>query len=127
MLWGVEIHAATPDRLDDLADLFESGFGDPRLLVHVVQQHGQRGAGGVERRREPSRLEELAGRADPPLGLIAYEDDIPIGWLATGPRSRYQRAIGPRARLLKDRDPSRTTTSGCCRASSFGSATAGRE
>jgi GNAT superfamily N-acetyltransferase len=50
-------------------------------------------------------FEGLAARADPPLGLIAYDGDVPVGWLATGPRSRYPRAIGPRSRILKDRDP----------------------
>mgnify|MGYP002335983565 CR=1 FL=1 len=50
-------------------------------------------------------LEALAHTADPPLGLIAYEGDVPVGWIATGPRSRYPNAIGPRARILKGRDP----------------------
>lgn len=50
-------------------------------------------------------FEELAQAAGPPLGLIAYEDGVPVGWLATGPRSRYPRAIGPRATILKGRDP----------------------
>ncbi|BCJ32911.1 GNAT family acetyltransferase [Actinocatenispora thailandica] len=26
-----------------------------------------------------------------PLGLLAYRDDRPVGWCATGPRSRYRR------------------------------------
>lgn len=50
-------------------------------------------------------FEALADHVNPPLGLIAYEGDVPIGWVATGPRSRYPRAIGPRATILKDRDP----------------------
>jgi GNAT superfamily N-acetyltransferase len=50
-------------------------------------------------------FESLVAGADPPLGLLAYDGDVPVGWLATGPRSRYPRAIGPRARILKDRDP----------------------
>ena len=51
-------------------------------------------------------VEALARAADPPLGLLAYDGDRPVGWLATGPRSRYPRAIGPRATILKGRDPS---------------------
>ncbi len=51
-------------------------------------------------------FESLARTADPPLGLLAYEGDRPVGWLATGPRSRYPRAIGPRATILKGRDAS---------------------
>ncbi|HUF31992.1 MAG TPA: GNAT family N-acetyltransferase [Acidimicrobiales bacterium] len=49
-------------------------------------------------------FEELAVRSDPPLGLLAYDGAVPVGWLATGPRSRYPRAIGPRAKILKGRD-----------------------
>lgn len=52
-----------------------------------------------------SAFEELAQTADPPLGLLAYDAGRPIGWVATGPRSRYPRAIGPRATILKGRDP----------------------
>ena len=51
-------------------------------------------------------FEALARTADPPLGLLAYDGDRAVGWLATGPRSRYPRAIGPRATILKGRDPS---------------------
>jgi GNAT superfamily N-acetyltransferase len=50
-------------------------------------------------------FEALAADADPPMGLIAYDGGVPVGWLATGPRSRYPRAIGPRTRILRDRDP----------------------
>lgn len=96
----------TADLLDDVADLFESGsatrgcwcmwFINPNKDV----QAGWRNGGN---RRA---FEALAGAADPPLGLLAYNDDgLPVGWVATGPRSRYPRAIGPRATILKDRDP----------------------
>lgn len=55
--------------------------------------------------RNRAAFEALAEGADPPLGLIAHEGDVPVGWLATGPRSRYPRAIGPRVKILRDRDP----------------------
>lgn len=104
MLWQVEIHAATPDRLDDLADLFESASVTRGCwcmwFISPAKEVREGWSNGGNRRA----FEALAGRADPPLGLIAYEDEIPIGWLATGPRSRYQRAISPRAKLLKHRD-----------------------
>lgn len=101
------MHAVTPDRLDDLADLFATGiatrgcwcmwFISPAKEVHAGWRNG-------ENRRA---FEEMAQTADPPLGLIAYDDDgLPVGWLATGPRSRYPRAIGPRATIMKGRDPS---------------------
>ena len=49
-------------------------------------------------------FEAQAHTAEPPLGLLAYEGGRPIGWLATGPRSRYPRAIGRRATILRGRD-----------------------
>lgn len=102
----MEIHAVTPDRLDDLAELFETGPATRGCwcMWFINASHEVRAGwrtGGNRR-----AFEELAHVADPPLGLLAYEGDRPVGWLATGPRSRYPRAIGPRTRILKDRDAS---------------------
>jgi GNAT superfamily N-acetyltransferase len=101
----VEIRPATPDRLGDLADLFETGSATRGcwcmwfINSNKEVQHGWYTGGNRV------AFEELAGTADPPLGLIAYEGEVPVGWLATGPRSRYPRATGPRTKILKDRDP----------------------
>lgn len=101
----MEIHAVTPERLEDLADLFATGsatrgcwcmwFINPAKEVEAGWGDGNRRA-----------FETLTATADPPLGLLAYEAGTPVGWLATGPRSRYPRAIGPGTRILKERDPS---------------------
>jgi GNAT superfamily N-acetyltransferase len=102
----VEIHAVTPDRLDDLADLFESNattrgcwcmwFINPAADVKAGWSNG-----GNRRAFEAAAVD-----ADPPMGLLAYDEGVPVGWLSTGPRSRYQRAIGKRTRILKARDAS---------------------
>ena len=101
-----EIVPVTPERLDDLADLFVSNtatrgcwcmyFVIPRQEFH----RGWRGGGNRE------RFEQMAATADPPMGLLAYRDGRAVGWCAVGPRSRYQTAIGPRAIIMKGRDPS---------------------
>lgn len=98
----------TPDRLDDLADLFQTGPATRGcwcmwfVSTSAEVEEGWRNGGNRD------AFEALAADADPPLGLIAFDDDddgrTPIGWIATGPRSRYARAIGPRSRILKDRD-----------------------
>jgi GNAT superfamily N-acetyltransferase len=103
----VEVHAVTVDRLDDLADLFGSAQVTRGCWCMWFLRPGKEveanWANGGNRRA----FEEEAKTADPPLGLLAYDDDgVPVGWLATGPRSRYPRAIGPRATILKGRDPS---------------------
>jgi hypothetical protein len=36
---------------------------------------------------------ELAANSDHPIGLIAFGDDEPVGWVAVGPRSWYARAL----------------------------------
>jgi len=95
----------TPDRLDDLADLFETGPATRGCwcmwFLNSAKEVQARWHDGSNRRA----FEALAETADPPLGLLAYDGDRPVGWLATGPRARYPRAIGPRATIMKGRDP----------------------
>lgn len=101
----MEIHPVTVERLGDLADLFETGSatrGCWCMWFIGAADEVRAGWGNGGNRRA---FEALVGTADPPLGLIAYDDGVPVGWLATGPRSRYPRAIGPRSKLMKDRDP----------------------
>jgi GNAT superfamily N-acetyltransferase len=46
---------------------------------------------------------KLVEQEHEPMGLLAYHDGEPVGWCATGPRSRYGRAL--RSPLLAERDP----------------------
>jgi GNAT superfamily N-acetyltransferase len=101
----MEVHPLTPDRLDDLADLFGSnattrGCWCMWFVGSAADVRSGWWDGGNRR-----AFETMAREADPPMGLLAYRQDTPVGWLATGPRSRYPRAIGPRTRLLRARDP----------------------
>ena len=102
----MEIHPVTPDRLDDLADLFETGSATRGCWCMWFINSNQDVNAGWRNGGNRRAFEDLAQTADPPLGLLAYEDHLPVGWLATGPRSRYPRAIGPRTKILKDRDAS---------------------
>lgn len=100
----LDIHPVTADRLGDLARLFETN-GTTRgcWCMYFIAPRAEFGAG--MRGGNRARFEELAVDADPPMGLLAYRQAAPVGWCAIGPRSRYPRAIGPRATILKGRDP----------------------
>jgi GNAT superfamily N-acetyltransferase len=101
----MDIHPVTPDRLDDLADLFVTGPATRGCWCMWFIAPAERVRAGWHDGGNRRDFEALAAGAGPPLGLIAYDGSLPVGWLATGPRSRYPRAIGPRARILRDRDP----------------------
>ena len=49
------------------------------------------------------RFEELARDDNPPAGLLAYQEGVPVGWCAVGPRTRYPQVA--RSRLMAHRDP----------------------
>ena len=56
------------------------------------------------RRSQNERLfTELVRNSELPMGLVAYVDDTPAGWIASGPRSRYSRAL--KTPTLQDGDP----------------------
>jgi GNAT superfamily N-acetyltransferase len=48
-------------------------------------------SGGAAANEE--EFKAIAKRSAHPMGLIAYLDGEPVGWVAAGPRSRYARAV----------------------------------
>ena len=101
---GVEIVPVTPERFDDLADLFGSnaatrGCWCMYFVGERADVHARWRTGGNR-----DAFEELARVAQPPMGLLAYDGGTPAAWCAMGPRSRYPRLTGPRAKILKERD-----------------------
>ena len=91
--------------LGDLAEVFET-HGATRgcwcMVFISPYKDAQAGWNGGNR----VAFEALAATAPFPMGLLGYDDGVPVAWCAVGPRSRYQRAIGPRNTMLKGRDPS---------------------
>lgn len=104
MIWLVDVHPVTADRLDDVAELFQTNSATRGCWCMWFINPAKEVRAGWRDGSNRHAFETLAGTADPPLGLLAYQKDRPIGWLATGPRSRYPRAIGPRATILRGRD-----------------------
>ena len=101
---NLTIRPVTSERLDDLADLFGSN-GTTRgcWCMYFIASRAEYSAGWGRGNR--AEFEALAAESDEPIGLLAYRDGVPVGWCATGPRSRYERTIGPRTRILAGRDP----------------------
>ena len=78
----------TPERLDDLAELFAEP-GDPRWCW-CASYRVRRAIGRVPPSENRAVLTEATERGPAP-GLIAYRDDRPIGWVSLGPREDYPR------------------------------------
>jgi GNAT superfamily N-acetyltransferase len=100
---NLTIHAVTPPRLADLADLFASnGVTRGCWCMYFIASRAEFGAGYKAGNR--AAFERLASTSAEPVGLLASVDRRPVGWCAAGPRARYSRTIGPRARILAARD-----------------------
>ena len=90
---GLEIVPLTPERLPDLASLFEQG-GDPRWCwcAYFRMRATEFSGGGKARHR--SVLEgatangAVSGRAP---GLVVYDGGEAVGWISIGPRDDYER------------------------------------
>jgi GNAT superfamily N-acetyltransferase len=99
---GLEVHAVTPDRWDDLAELagergFTSGCWCMWWRVSSREFDERHGAG------LRGDLQELVARGPEP-GLLAYVDGAPAGWVAVAPREEYPRLDrSPKLRRLDDR------------------------
>ena len=78
----------TPERLDDLAELFAEP-GDPRWCW-CASYRVRRAIGRVPPSENRAVLTEATERGPAP-GLIAYRDDRAIGWVSLGPRENYPR------------------------------------
>ena len=85
----LEIAPATPDRLDDLATVM-AGCADGRKCWCAYWYLPNRAykAGWGTTNREP--LERLVKDGAEP-GLIAYDGELPVGWVNVGPRARLDR------------------------------------
>jgi len=100
---GMQIHPLTADRMDDLTDLFESN-GTTRgcWCTWFLRTRKDNQAGWGEGNRD--WFLTYAAAADPPVGVLGYCDELPVGWCAVSPRARYA-ALGPRS-IMRDRDRS---------------------
>ena len=98
------VEPLTPDRLADLARLFNQG-GDPKwcwCAWYRARSIDFRTATAADNRRlMESAARDVAEQGRAP-GLIAYRDGEPIGWVSVGPRNDYERI--QHSRVLKPID-----------------------
>ena len=89
----VEIRPLTPDRLPDLASLFEQG-GDPKWCwcAYFRIRSFDFSSGGKARHRSvmARAVSDGVGEGRAP-GLVAYDGDEAVGWISIGPRDDYER------------------------------------
>jgi GNAT superfamily N-acetyltransferase len=84
----LRIEVLTPDRLDDLAGLFDQP-GDPKWCwcasFHI--------AGNVKARAREDNREVLTARAaeGPPPGLLGYREGQVVAWVSVAPRASYRK------------------------------------
>jgi GNAT superfamily N-acetyltransferase len=89
----------TPALIDKLGAVLRGGWGAgcwcmfPRLTKE--QMRALPGSGGSSQRRRDA-LSRLARRRRAP-GLLAFEGDDPVGWIAIGPRAEFARIEQSRA------------------------------
>jgi GNAT superfamily N-acetyltransferase len=89
----LEIQPLTPERLPDLAALFDQG-GDPKYCWCAWYRF--RGmdfatATAAGNRRVLEGAVEATRVEDREPGLVAYRDGVPVGWVSVGPRDDYAR------------------------------------
>jgi GNAT superfamily N-acetyltransferase len=89
----LEIQPLTPERLPDLAALFDQG-GDPKYCWcawYRVRGMDFATATAAGNRRVLEGAVEATRVEDREPGLVAYRDGVPVGWVSVGPRDDYAR------------------------------------
>ena len=87
----------------DLAALFATDRSTRHCWCTAFCVSGRQFAAGWFGGGNRRRFAELATSSSYPMGVLASVGDVPVGWCACGPRSRYTAAINGRSRLLRDR------------------------
>ena len=105
----IEIHVATPDRWNDVVDLFERlgpRGGTPQTNGCWCQFWHLRGKTYWSGHGAPNRArleDEVRGGTEP--GLLAYLGSLPVGWCRLGPRETFERLEhAPKLARVDDED-----------------------
>ena len=89
----------TPELIEPMRDVMRGSWGAncwcmfPRLTE--AQTRALPGEGRINERRRAAMTKLAARRIAP--GLLAFEDDVPVGWVAIAPRHELARVAASRA------------------------------
>jgi ribosomal protein S18 acetylase RimI-like enzyme len=100
---NLHIEPLTPDRIADLATLFDAG-GDPKWCWCAYYRFRGRDWTNSSPAANRASLERMAVDTPTP-GLVAYEGDAVVGWVSLGPREAYERLTYSRTAAPIDDTP----------------------
>jgi GNAT superfamily N-acetyltransferase len=99
----VPVFAANPERWDDLVRLFGAKgacAGCWCMFPRLARPAWEKGKGDGNKRA----LKRLVATGPPP-GLLAYLDEIPVGWISLGPRETFPTLARSRVAKAPDERP----------------------
>lgn len=94
----LDVRPLTPGLMDELGAVFRGSWGRgcwcmyPRLTDAQLRELP--GTGSASQRKRDAMTKLARGRAP---GLLAFEGDAPVGWIAIAPRSEFGRIEASRA------------------------------
>jgi GNAT superfamily N-acetyltransferase len=100
----LDIQPLTPATFEALGALFAEG-GDARWCWCTFWRLRGAAGGRAEADQNRALLAGLAGRGDPPPGLVAFRDGRAVGWVSLGPRAGYPRLVHSRVLAPVDDRP----------------------
>ena len=103
----LDIKPLTPELMDDMGAVLRGSWGSTCWCMYprwTEPQMREEAKGGERGPRRKAAMTELAGRAVAP-GLMAFEGDQPVGWIAIAPRDELTRVARSRATPPVDDEP----------------------
>lgn len=104
---SLDIRPLTPELLDDMGSVLRGSWGStcwciyPRLTHRQMLDLPGEGPHGPRRREEMTRL----AQRDYSPGLLAFQGDQPVGWIAVAPRDELTRVARSRTTPPVDDEP----------------------